>query len=272
MAFQGSLSDLPLPDIIQVVATSGKTGVFKLERGREVGEIYLDDGQIVDAELGELRGEEAVYEIAVWQDGEFVFEPGATSSEVTIHRSYTNLLMEAARRIDEWKVLSKKIPSSQMIPRFSDREAASSVSLNPQEWALIREIDERRSLDEIAAALQTSPFDAAKILYGLITSGLVELEKETPPQSGPQLADLPEERLRELLAAVQLRARRDLESGRFEDLRRFYTQAQDAIGDGQGEEGVKRYIEAARQTIAAEHGPEAAQRFLTEVEGLVPVE
>ena len=42
MAFQGSLKELPLPDIIQLVSVSGKTGVFELRRnGDSTGEIYL---------------------------------------------------------------------------------------------------------------------------------------------------------------------------------------------------------------------------------------
>ncbi len=52
MAFQGSLAELHLPDIIQLVSVSGKTGVFHLTEGEQRGEIYLKDGQIVHAELG----------------------------------------------------------------------------------------------------------------------------------------------------------------------------------------------------------------------------
>ena len=47
MAFQGSLQELPLPDIIQLVSVSGKTGMFLLESGGSKGEIYLQEGQIV---------------------------------------------------------------------------------------------------------------------------------------------------------------------------------------------------------------------------------
>jgi transcriptional/translational regulatory protein YebC/TACO1 len=66
MAFQGSLKELPLPDIIQLVSVSGKTGVFSLRRdGDATGEIFLRAGQIVHAHVGDLQGEEAVYELAM---------------------------------------------------------------------------------------------------------------------------------------------------------------------------------------------------------------
>ena len=86
--------------------------------------------------------------------------------------------MEAARRIDEWQVLSKRIPSTRLVPVFTQKSSNTSVSFTPQEWALICKIDERRSIEEIAVGLGMSPFETCKILYGLITSGLVELKED----------------------------------------------------------------------------------------------
>ena len=62
MALQGSLSELSLPDVIQMVSVSGKTGVFSVVRHDEVGKIYLRDGQIVDAAVNALRGDLALLE------------------------------------------------------------------------------------------------------------------------------------------------------------------------------------------------------------------
>ena len=86
--------------------------------------------------------------------------------------------MEAARRIDEWQVLSKRIPSTRLVPVFTQQATTTSVSLTPQEWALICKIDERRSIEEVAIGLDMSPFEACKLLYGLITSGLVALNED----------------------------------------------------------------------------------------------
>src|SRR5436305_1051936 len=175
MAFQGSLKELPLPDIIQLVSVSGKTGVFSLRRNGDssTGEIFLRGGQIVHAQAGDLQGEEAMYELAIWPEGEFVFTPGKETELTTIQKSNTNLLMEAARRIDEWQILSKRIPSTRLVPVFTQRATTTSVSLTPQEWALICKIDERRTIEEVAIGLDMSPFEACKLPYGLITSGLV---------------------------------------------------------------------------------------------------
>jgi hypothetical protein len=177
MAFQGSLAELHLPDIIQLISVSGKTGVFHLADGALRGQIFLNDGKIVHAQLEDASGEEAVYALAIWSKGDFKFEPGISTEQRTISKSNTNLLMEAARRLDEWRVLSKKIPSTEMVPEFVVQEnREGQINLNTSEWLILSKIDGQRSIKQIAQAGGLSVFDAAKILYGLIATGLIRLK------------------------------------------------------------------------------------------------
>ena len=155
MSLQGSLSELPLPDVIQLVSVSGKTGAFEIQGDEETGTIYLRDGQIVDAMIGNLRGDSAVFEMAIWSEGTFIFKPGEESDQTTIHMSNASLMMEAARRLDEWRVLSRKIPSLDLVPYFSSREkGADQVTLSPQEWILVTRIDGERTIDQITTTLR----------------------------------------------------------------------------------------------------------------------
>ena len=179
MALQGSLSELSLPDVIQMVSVSGKTGVFSVARQDELGKIFLRDGQIVDAVVGALRGDNAVYEMAIWAEGDFTFNPGEETETVTIHLSNANLMMEAARRLDEWRVLSRKIPSLDLIPFFTSGDQSDQVTLSPHEWILVTRIDNEHTLEEIAEQLHWSAFDVSKLLFGMITSGLVALRSAT---------------------------------------------------------------------------------------------
>src|SRR6185295_12229038 len=194
MAFQGSLKELPLPDIIQLVSVSGKTGKFTLTREGDRGFIFLKNGQMVHATVADLIGEEAIYSLAIWNSGEFQFTPGDEPDRQTITKSNTNLLMEAARRLDEWRVLSKKVPSVELVPELMMRENRhEQITLNPHEWMLITKIDGLRSIAEIGRILNMSSFDVAKILYGMITSELVHLKKKSEPVphgSNGELADL----------------------------------------------------------------------------------
>jgi hypothetical protein len=186
MAFQGSLAELHLPDIIQLISVSGKTGVFHLTDGALKGQIYLHEGKIVHAQLEDITGEEAVYALAIWSQGDFKFEPGIGTDLRTISKSNTNLLMEAARRLDEWRVLSKKIPSTETIPEFVVQEnREGQINLNTSEWLILSKIDGHRSIKAIAGAGGLSVFDVSKILYGLIATGLIRLREPGPGAARP---------------------------------------------------------------------------------------
>jgi hypothetical protein len=178
MSFQGSLNELPLSDIVQLVAVSGKTGMFSMTRASEKGYVYLQNGHITHAKLGEVEGEDAIYALALWNQGTFQFSPGVESEARTISRSNTNLLLEAARRSDEWKILSRKIPGTDSVPVLVSREGANGpITLTPLEWRVVTKADGQRSIEEIARVLKISAFDIAKTLYGLVTAELVSIGK-----------------------------------------------------------------------------------------------
>ncbi len=275
MAFQGSLKELPLPDIVQLVSVSGKTGVFNLRNGATSGEIYLRDGQIVHAKAGNLEGEEAVYELAVWNEGEFVFHPGKTSPASTIKRSNTNLLMEAARRIDEWQVLGKRIPSTRLVPVFTNQAKKTSVSLSPAEWNLISKIDERRSIEEIAIAVGDSPFDVCKLLYGMITSGLIALNEEVSRLAVERLQRLSHDEAGALLEQVHQTARGLLGAqgqgtqGQPGLLDASYRLSQAELASGRLVDALLDLVRAEEKILSAELGANQGKAFLERVNQLL---
>jgi hypothetical protein len=104
----------------------------------------------------------------------------------TITKTNTNLLMEAARRLDEWRVLQKKVPSMDLVPEFVIPEGREGqINLNTSEWLILSKIDGRRSIKAIANASSHSTFEACKILYGLIATNLIRL-KEAPVAPAPR--------------------------------------------------------------------------------------
>ncbi|MFQ5792351.1 MAG: DUF4388 domain-containing protein [Acidobacteriota bacterium] len=190
MDFHGSLSEFQLPDVIQFLSGAGKTGVLKLLEGGQRGAIYLARGRIVHAELGGLTGEEAFCSMVVLSAGEFHFEPEVTTEVSTISRSNTSLLMEAARRSDEWKVMSEQIPGVDWIPEFvlpEGSEAGKQITLNTSEWIVLSKIDGRRSLRAIAQAANLSLFHTCRLLYGLVSTNLIRLREPelVPPHADP---------------------------------------------------------------------------------------
>lgn len=271
MAFQGSLKELPLPDIIQLVSVSGKTGVFELRRdGDATGEIYLRGGHIVHAHVGDLQGEEAVYELAIWPEGEFVFTPGTETQLTTIQKSNTNLLMEAARRIDEWQVLSKRIPSTRLVPVFTNQAATTSVSLTPQEWGLICKIDERRSIEEVAVGLDMSPFEVCKLLYGLITSGLISLNEDLSRLGTDRLRAMTSQDLHQIAENIHQQARGILSGHpRQMELEVPFRMSKAEMDAGRGVEAVLDLVRAEEKVVSASLGPHQSKAFLERIAQLL---
>jgi hypothetical protein len=262
MAFQGSLKELPLPDIIQLVSVSGKTGQFDLVNESENGQIYLREGQIVHAEAGELEGEEAVYELAIWPQGDFVFTPGRESRVTSIQKSNTNLLMEAARRIDEWQVLSKRISSTRLVPVFTDQTVSTSVSFTPQEWSIISRVDERRTIEEIAVALGMSPFETCKHLYGLVTSGLVDLKEDLTRRHVEKLRKMSVSELSQLSEKINQLAQRMLKDHpRLAELDPAYRLSRAELSSGRGVDSVLDLVRGQEKVVSASLGPNQAKAF-----------
>ncbi len=99
----GSLSEISIPDILQILSNARRTGLLSITGSRGTGEIYLDSGRVVDAIFGGLRGEEAFYQIVGWEDGTFSLDPDVLMLGSTINRSTDGLIMEGLRRLDESK-------------------------------------------------------------------------------------------------------------------------------------------------------------------------
>ena len=261
MAFQGSLKELPLPDIIQLVSVSGKTGKFTLTRDADRGFIFLKNGQMVHATIGDLVGEEAIYSLAIWNHGEFQFSPGEDSDRQTITKSNTNLLMEAARRLDEWRVLSRKIPSVDYVPELLARENRhEQITLNPQEWMLITKIDGRRSIVEIGRALNLSSFDIAKILYGMITGELVQLKKKLDRDSDQENGQLVD-----LAARIRAVAEEFIGDSAHKTIEKHFLSALDGIMNGNGPQAVDAMVHEFEKTASLLRGLAITEQLRTRI-------
>jgi response regulator RpfG family c-di-GMP phosphodiesterase len=97
----GSLQEMALPDLIQMIANGRKNGILKVRNGASQGELMFQDGSIHDARFGELSGAEAVYGVLRLTDGDFTLEPQTTPVPDVIGIPTHHLLLEAMRRLDE---------------------------------------------------------------------------------------------------------------------------------------------------------------------------
>jgi hypothetical protein len=123
--------------------------------------------------------EETVFELFRWTEGYFRFEEGPPQLDgvVPVRIPSQSLLMEAARRMDEWASLSTDIPHSGVVPVLEEegRGMGAPLDLKPHEWEVLVEIDGERTLKQIAIELGRSDFEVAKTVHDLLTNRVVSV-------------------------------------------------------------------------------------------------
>ncbi|MDD5368557.1 MAG: DUF4388 domain-containing protein [Anaerolineaceae bacterium] len=101
MAMHGSLKDMSVADIIQHNCQDQKTALLMVDNGVKKAQMYFKGGAVVHAIMDNIVGEEVVFQTLTWQDGKFILEMGALSPAITIRRSWSSLLLEGAKLLDE---------------------------------------------------------------------------------------------------------------------------------------------------------------------------
>jgi hypothetical protein len=149
--------------------------------GATVLQVLLQAGAITPRELErQVRRqlESVVFELMAWREGFFSFEERAVddvSLETRVRLSTESLLMESARRIDEWSRIADRVPSLAAIPVLADADPDARLDLAPQEWEVLALIDGDRDVHAIAETVGRPAFEIAKSLHRLIEIGLVAI-------------------------------------------------------------------------------------------------
>src|SRR5688500_5258125 len=161
---------------------------------RRLAEILLEMGSISEEELEKqlrFQMEETIYEVMAWSEGYFKFEERA---EIAQHRLLArvrveSLLMEGARRIDEWTRLESRVPGAEAVPMLAPGKEGETtpIELRPEEWEVLAEIDGERDLGQIAADLGRSSFEVARTIYGLLSTGVVQVQERRSTMSQPEV-------------------------------------------------------------------------------------
>ncbi len=178
MAIRGSLTEASLPDVLQLLAMGRKTGCLGLTYANNFGYIYFADGSISHASIvnRSVATEEAVYLLFTWTQGTFNFEPGAAPDEgVEVQRiDPQSLMLEGARRVDEWALIAKKIPTFDIVYAVDGhRMMAIERDLTREEEILVPLIDGQRDVSALIRESRLGEFETAKTLYGLLATECV---------------------------------------------------------------------------------------------------
>jgi CheY-like chemotaxis protein len=98
--FQG-VQTKSLVDLVQLECLSRSSSLLRLTNGPEEGFIWINLGEVIDAELGPLEGEPAFNRILRWTNGSFEILPAEPERARRIDQSWQGLLLNTAQEIDE---------------------------------------------------------------------------------------------------------------------------------------------------------------------------
>lgn len=146
------------------------------------------------------RVKEAVYSILKWETGDYHFieEEIDEKRESFVMLKTVNLILEGARRIDEWSNIQSKVPSRHTVFNFCEGKEKQQLNLKPREWEILSLIDGGRSVFEINEEVGEDLFSTSKLIYGLVVMGVIEcVENNDRPDSDISKEDIIEKHLRQ---------------------------------------------------------------------------
>lgn len=154
--------------------------------GGQFGTVAVQQSVITEAQLKDflkVQVSEIVYDCFVWHGGTFQFKENAQlpSHAVTISVDLSNLIMEGARRIEEWEQCVRLLPNNAAVYRVVVTPKDEKITLTADEWRILFLINGLRTLEELCHDAEDDPFHVYRVVYGLLANRLIE-EIPAPPR------------------------------------------------------------------------------------------
>ncbi len=157
---------------------------------KELGLLLINAGYVTQEDiLVNLQAyfTEVVRKLFTWVEGIFRFENDMLPPEdrINVKLDLENIIIEGSRQLRELEQLQDEIPSLDMALKFTDRPL-TNVNLSVEEWKVVKFVDPKNTIRQIAATNKLGDLDIRKIVYGLLQAGLVEMVRPagaTPPSN-----------------------------------------------------------------------------------------
>ncbi len=164
---EGGLSQLPLTDLLQILAANKRTGRLVVVNGQERGEIGLSGGRPVNAREGDVEGEKALFRLLSWKEGSFAFNPGSAPTRTKIDRSMEDALLEGAHQSDERDRLIPMLPPLSTLVSLSPT-AQTPVAPHPVTAAVLELLRTPTTLREVLDSVDAPDLAVLSALNALL--------------------------------------------------------------------------------------------------------
>jgi hypothetical protein len=168
----GSVEEIPLPDLLQLLSTSKKSGVLAVRSTFGFGKIYLRKGQIYYASIDDnfgVKPQKAIYRLLHWADGSFELEPPDERQVIEeITESTEALLIEGMRQLDEIRQLHGEVPDIRAHLAVPTPLAGRLRDLAPEELDVFQSVLDHGSVQAVLDHFDGSDIDAYRVLADLL--------------------------------------------------------------------------------------------------------
>ena len=232
VSFSGDITDMAIVDLIQMMELSSRSGTIRLHgQNDRSGTIYVRDGRVIDAEVGSLHAEAALYRLFVWQVGRFEVEFKTIRRPERISCGNESLVVEGMCRVDEWARLLEQLPDLSTVLEIDYEELAARLGEVPDEVnAILRLFDGQRTLVDVIDDSDFSDHEALKAISRLFFEGLVyNAAQRSKASLPPTHSGLPRKRARRTRATQIFTGTRDATSRELENSEEDATHSDQAL-------------------------------------------
>jgi CheY-like chemotaxis protein len=174
-AYVGRLESLGLIDSLEQMQAGRLSGIVRVRgTSARAGELFVSDGQVIDARAGSLAGTEAVYRMMGWREGALEIDGCPVRRPGTVSTSLPDLILEGLRRREQWDATLSEMPAGETILEVDYQVLADRLASIPDEVnGVLRLCDSRRT---ITAVIDEAPFPdlaSARIVARLLADGVL---------------------------------------------------------------------------------------------------
>jgi hypothetical protein len=160
---------------------------------KELGLLLINAGYVSQEDiLLNLQAHfvDVIRRLFTWVEGLFRFEGALLPPEdrINVRLDLENLIIEGSRQLREWEHLQDEIPSLDLALKFTERPM-TNLNLSAEEWRVVKYVDPKNTMKQIAAAAKLNDMEIRRIVYGLMQAGLVEMVRAStaPLQLNPKM-------------------------------------------------------------------------------------
>ena len=146
---------------------------------KELGLLLINAGYVTQDDILlnlQTYFTDVVRRLFTWVEGVFRFENDLLPPEdrINVRLDLENIIIEGSRQLRELEQLQDEIPSLDMALKFTERPL-TNVNLSVDEWKVVKFVDPKNTMRQIASTNKLTEIEVRRIVYGLLQAGLVEL-------------------------------------------------------------------------------------------------